>query len=86
MVLHTHPEQLYLVHQYIAVITGHSLCFFVCLYLKLAGWDEEDIAHQLRWYSAAIKVYIRQAIFQADEIGVTLFKSALAISQQTYNI
>ena len=77
--LRTHPEPTHLVRQHLAAITGHSLRVFACLCLRLAGWDEDAIAHQLRWDSAAIKVYIRQALFQADDIGATLFKSALAI-------
>ena len=77
--LRTHPEQSHLVHHHTAAITGHFLCVFACLCLRLAGWDEDAIAHQLRWDSVAIKVYIRQAMFQTDVIGVTLFQSALAI-------
>ena len=75
----THPDASHLVHQHMASITAHSLRVFACLCLKLAGWDEEAIAHQLRWESSAIKTYIRQAMFQADTIGASLFKSALAI-------
>ena len=77
--LRTHPETSHQVHQYITAITGVSLRVFTCLYLQLEGWDEAAIANQLRWNSATIKVYICQTIFQADEIGATLFKLALAI-------
>lgn len=72
--LRTYPELAHLVRQHLAAITGNSFRVFACLCLRLAGWDEDAIAHQLRWDSAAIKVYIRQALFQADEIGATLFK------------
>ena len=46
----------------------------------------EAIAHQLRWYSAAIKVYIHQAMFQANTIGVTLFQSSRIIQPGNYII
>ena len=75
----THPDPSHLVHQHMVAITAHSLRVFACLCLKLAHWDEEDIAHQLRWESTAIKFYIRQALFQADAIGALLFTTALAL-------
>ena len=75
----THPDPKHLVHQHMTAITAHSLRVFACLCLKMAGWDEDNIAHQLRWESQAIKFYIRQALFQADAIGASLFTSALAI-------
>ena len=74
-----HPDASHLVHHHMAAITAQSLRVFAYLCLKLAGWDEDAIAHQLRWESMAIKTYIRQAMFQADAIGASLFKSALAI-------
>jgi hypothetical protein len=75
----THPDPSHLVHQHMVAVTAYSLRGFECLCLKLATWDEEDIAHQLRWESTAIKFYIRQAIFQANAIRASLFTTALAL-------
>ena len=74
----THPSTNHLVHQQVEVIHSQSLRVFACLCLKLAGWDEESISHQLRWNLDAVKYYIRQSPFQADEVGASLFKSALS--------
>jgi hypothetical protein len=73
----TYPDKAHLIHQRIQAVSAHSLRVFACLCLKLAGWDEDAIAHQLRWNSSAIKFYIRQSLFQADDTGASLFKSAL---------
>ena len=69
----THSEENHLVHQLIESISTHSLRVFARLYLKIVGWNKEDIAHQLRWSLDAIKCYIRQALFQADKVGSSLF-------------
>ena len=69
----TYLEGTHLVHQLIEAVSNHSLRVFACLFFKLAGWDEEAIAHELCWNSDTIKFYIRQALFQADEVGVSLF-------------
>ena len=48
-----------------------------CLCLKNIGWDEDTIAHQLRWISDAVKYYIRQSLFQIDELSAKLFRYAV---------
>jgi len=77
--LKAYPSPNNIVHQQIKAIHSQSLRVFACLCLKLGGWDEEAISHQLRWNSDAVKYYIRQAPFQADAIGATLFTKALVI-------
>ena len=67
------------IHQHLGPITDHSLRVFICLYLELAGWEVDSIAHQLHWNFDMIKFYIRQSLFKADKVGVSLSKSALAI-------
>ena len=75
----THSEENRLVHQLIEAVSTHSVQVFAYLCLELAGWNEETIAHQLRWNSGTIKFYICQALFQIDEVRVSLFQSALSI-------
>ena len=77
--LTAYSNPVHVIHQHLEAITGHSLRVFVCLCLKLAGWDVDSIAHQLCWNSDAIKFYIRQSLLKANKLGVSLFKSALAI-------
>jgi len=77
--LKAYPSPNYIVHQQVKAIHSQSLRVFACLCLKLGGWDEEAISHQLRWNSDAVKYYIRQAPFQADVIGSTLFTKALVV-------
>ena len=74
-----YPSPHHIVRQQVEALHSQSLRVFACLCLKLGGWDEEKISHQLRWNSDAVKYYIRQSPFQADEVGATLFTKALVI-------
>ena len=74
-----YPSPHHIMRQQEDALHSQSLRIFVCLCLKLGGWDEEIISHQLRWNSDAVKYYIRQSPFQADEVGATLFTKALVI-------
>lgn len=75
----TCPEKNHLVHQLIEATSTHPLRVFVCLCLKISSWDKEAISHQLRWDLDTIKFYIHQVLFQANEVGVSLFQVALVI-------
>ena len=66
-------------HQRANSLASKSLRVFACLSLKIAGWDEDTISHQLRWSSDAVKFYVRQSTFQTDSVGASLFKSALVL-------
>ena len=60
-------------------LSSKSLRVFACLCLKLAGWIEEHISHQLRWTSDAVKFYVKQSTLHTDSVGTSLFNSALRI-------
>jgi hypothetical protein len=75
-----YPQKNHLIHQHLAGISSHSLRVFACLCLKRIAWDDEKIAHQLRWNSDAVKYYTRQSIFQAEETGANLFQTVLRSS------
>ena len=74
-----YPSPHHIMRQQEDALHSQSLRVFACLCLKLGGWDEEKISHQLRWNSDAVKYYIRQSPFQADEVGAVLFTKALVI-------
>lgn len=74
-----YPDPAHVMHQRATSLASKSLRVFACLSLKLAGWDEETISHQLRWSSDAVKFYVRQSTFHTDSVGASLFKSALVL-------
>ena len=74
-----YPDAAHVMNQRANSLASKSLRVFACLSLKLAGWDEDTISHQLRWSSDAVKFYVRQSTFQTDSVGASLFKSALVL-------
>ena len=74
-----YPDPAHVLNQKADSFGSKSLRVFACLCLKLAGWAEDDISHQLRWSSDAVKFYVRQSTFQTDSVGASLFESALVI-------
>ena len=70
------PDKRHICRQHISAITSKSIRVFACLCLKQAGWDLDSISHHLRWSSDAVKYYVRQAPFSADDISASLMSSA----------
>ena len=73
-----HPDPKHIIHKHLTAISSHSLRVYACLCLRQAGWDEDAIAHQLRWNSTAVKYYIRQSILHVDQLSATLFANAVS--------
>lgn len=71
-----HPNPNHYLRLHVKQLMAHCCRVAACVFLKLAGYNEDDIAWRLRWNSQAVRDYLRDCFHAVGREYASIFASA----------